>query len=63
MSTATRLRRIITATPRPIAICSPKNGEKLRNTPNANAAAVRSGESESAGKAPEPSGDAGPRVG
>jgi len=44
-SIAGRLRRRAKAIANPVAICSPRNGEKLRNVPIANAAAVRRGAS------------------
>jgi hypothetical protein len=40
---AGRLRRSAYATVNPTAICNPRNGEKLRNVPTANAVAVRCG--------------------
>jgi hypothetical protein len=43
MNIAGRLRRSRNATVNPVTICSPRNGEKLRNVPTANAAAVRRG--------------------
>jgi hypothetical protein len=45
MNIAGRLSRSRKASVNPVTICSPRNGEKLRNVPTAKAAAVRRGSS------------------